>query len=144
MTNRKKVTRTIAIAVAAVAATFVAVPSVVAHGTCGGDANGPYKDSGQVKTAISYICGDQHDRYIVSGCLQKKVNGVFENRECRNLDDSGPGWNQTSFTIRPNYPCSAGVWRGLFKYGAAKNNSGAIAHEQTLNEPSPEIDINVC
>jgi hypothetical protein len=114
-----------------------------AHGTCGGDANGPFKSGANVQGHVSYICTDQHDRYTITGCLQKKVSGVWTDKDCDSLD-TGTGYNGTSVAVDPNFTCSTGDWRTVFDIAAAYNNAGTKVHEQTLNEQSPVTTIASC
>ncbi|HEX2294993.1 MAG TPA: hypothetical protein VHN37_06755 [Actinomycetota bacterium] len=130
-----------AISLALVAGALVVGSPAQAHDTCGGDANGPYVAGSNVEGRASYICQSQHDRLRVTGCIQKKVSGVWDEKACT-TNDTGTNANQSIVNTRPNFSCSSGEWRTVSKYGAAWNNAGQLQHEQNLNEISPVINIS--
>lgn len=141
--NRRNRFRTAFVAAALVAGAVGAAAPASAHDTCGGDANGPYISGSNVEGRASYICQSQHDRSTVTGCLQKKVSGTWTDKDC-NTNDTGAGANQSTVSTRPDFSCSTGEWRTVFKYGAAYNNLGQLAHEQAANEISPVTTVNSC
>jgi hypothetical protein len=122
--------------------------SASAHGDCYGRAVEPYKVYGGagVRGPSKYKCDFQHDKYKLSGCLQKKsaATGNWIDVDCFSRT-FGPGLsNATVVSWYGEVSCSTGKFRSKFTYGASFNNAGELDQEQVSNTVSTTKDVQSC